>query len=178
MRPPQDPCSRAKLQACVDLLIHPRRPPPARSLPFELLTADETKDGTTTHRAHGSSQRKEKTEPHLKLPERFKALESIRAPSQVHESQARLPSPHPSQYRPNAPPSPPSNSATYGDNFPVKPNTPPRPVPSIVQHSPAPQSQIQAPKLVDSAPAILIADDNDDEELPSIDLDSDSDSDS
>ena len=177
MRRLQDPCSRAKLQTCVDLLIHPRRPPPARSLPLELLTVDETRDGTTTHRAHGPTQRNERTEPYLKPEDPFKAPESMHTPSQVHESQAPLPSPHPSQRHPNGPPSPPSNSATHGDSLPGKPNTPPCPVPlSKVQHSPVPQSRIQAPRLVDSAPAILVADDDDDEELPSIDLDSDSDS--
>ncbi|KAL4076160.1 rRNA processing/ribosome biogenesis-domain-containing protein [Scleroderma citrinum] len=177
----EDPSSRANLQSCVDLLIHPRRPPLTRTLPFVSLTTEVTRDETATPRDLDVSQRIEGTEQsYPKGPGPIKAPEPFRVPSQVDEPQEHLPSPQPSKRQTNM--SPPrlsdsiAHSIAHSDDLPMKPNTPSQPIPPPkVHHLPAAQSQLQAPKLVDLTPVMFVAEDDDYEGLPTIDMESDSD---
>lgn len=187
----------------MDLLVHPRRPPLARTLPLEVLSIDETRSDAAI-RSYNPSQQDDKTEPsyskspapikvpepiiihahtpsqqnkktersHSKSPDPVKILEPIYAPLEVHTSQPRLSSPRLSQHHPDISPSLSDGVA----DLPKKSDTPLHPAPPpTTQHLPALHSQVQVPKLVGSGPAILIADNDDNDELPSIDMDSDSD---
>lgn len=173
-----DPASLAKLQSSVDLLIHPRRPPPSQRLPsleFLLLSsAEENKDQAAARQAHGLSGHSgtvEGTSPVV--------LEKIGEPARVLSLvQERSPAPPLKPDRPTdiSPPnlSPPTDSVPESHDISMVTHTQSHPSPPRVQPLPAIQRQEQPPKLVITVPVTLIADE-DNEEVPSIDMDSDSD---
>lgn len=173
-----DPASLAKLQSSVDLLIHPRRPPPSQRLPsleFLLLSsAEESKDQAAARQAHGLSGHSgtvEGTSPVV--------LEKIGEPARVLSLvQERSPAPplKPDRSTDISPPnlSPSTDSVPESHDISMVTHTRSHPSPPRVQPLPAIQRQEQPPKPIITVPVTLIADE-DNEEVPSIDMDSDSD---
>ncbi|KAI6034431.1 rRNA processing/ribosome biogenesis-domain-containing protein [Pisolithus microcarpus] len=174
----QDPTSCAKLQSYVDLLIHPRRPPPTQRLPsldfLSLSSVEDSKDEAGTRQAHGLPERSaavRETSPIL--PEKFG--NTAPAPSLVQGPSAAPPSLEPHRVTNILPPksSPPTDNVPDSHDILMVTCTAPHPSPPRVQPLPAVQRQ-QTQKPVIAVPPTSAADE-DDEDLPSIDMDSDSD---
>ncbi|KAI6003681.1 rRNA processing/ribosome biogenesis-domain-containing protein [Pisolithus albus] len=162
----------------VDLLIHPRRPPPTQRLPsldfLSLSSVEDGKDEAGKRQVHD-------------LPQRSAA---VRGTSPVVLEKSGSTAPVPSLVQgPSAAPRPlepdrptnmlPPKSPPLTDNVPNSHDIPmvtctaPHPSPPRVQPLPAVQQQ-QTQKPVIAVPPTLAADE-DNEDLPSIDMDSDSD---
>lgn len=174
----QDPTSCAKLQSYVDLLIHPRRPPPTQRLPsldfLSLSSVEDSKDEAGTRQAHGLPERSaavRETSPIL--PEKFG--NTAPAPSLVQGPSAAPPSLEPHRVTNILPPksSPPTDNVPDSHDILMVTCTAPHPSPPRVQPLPAVQRQ-QTQKPLIAVPPTSAADE-DDEDLPSIDMDSDSD---
>lgn len=174
----QDRTSCAKLQSYVDLLIHPRRPPPTQRLPsldfLSLSSVEDGKDEAGKRQVHDLPQRSaavrgtspvvlEKSGSTAPVPSLVQGPSAAPRPLEPDRPTNMLP--------PKSPP--PTDNVPNSHDIPMVTCTAPHPSPPRVQPLPAVQQQ-QTQKPVIAVPPTLAADE-DNEDLPSIDMDSDSD---
>ncbi|KAI6130353.1 hypothetical protein EDD16DRAFT_1083021 [Pisolithus croceorrhizus] len=170
-------CASEGGQLYVDLLIHPRRPPSTRRLPsldfLSLSSVEDSKDEAGVHQAHhlpGRNAAAGRASPIIL--ENFG--NSAPVPSLVQGPSA-VPFSEPDRPTDVLPPKPlpPMDSVPESHDVTMVKHTAPPPSPPRVQPLPAVQRQ-QSQKPVTVVPPTLAADE-DNEDLPSIDMGSDSD---
>lgn len=162
----------AKLQSYLDLLIHPRQPPLVRSSPFfESLSLAPTEDDSenvlsqrvlTFPSDHGTVEEK--------LPESLETAETIQydqVPSKINAVLPHTSSPPRTKTPLSAPSTPDAPPDLPGTTVPIPSAAKPIMQVQLPQEKP---SRLAAPTFTGSGP------EDDDDELPTINIDSDSDS--